>query len=382
MSVTTYPMGRSALQLDRIWLPVLFLLLSAVALIFPAGAFTVDEAIYVEMARAMAETGSFAIAGTGGVEDGPALLRRFTHDVGGLAMPQYPSGYAIVAAPFYMALGLNGLILLNALSAGVCVWLTRRLGRLLYGDDKVAVTAAVLFAGATFMTTYAFGIWPHMLTLAVLLGGIERVVTGLERERMAWVAVGAGLFGIAVTLRVDAILAILAVFVWLRLFAAPDRRSVALIYCAGLLPGLLGASLINQAKFDLFLPIAYGPAGQDNHADPYLPYIGVALFALLAVSFLNVRQHWAQALIARVTQPPVSLALAGLGVIAIVLVAPLRDWVGNTGVLLFDLQQIDVTRSSDVMTYGAGGLKSFWGLNKTALFQSVPFAIMALFMLE
>lgn len=361
----------------RFWLPLLLLAVSAAALLFPAGAFTVDEAIYIEMARAMAEQGSFAIAGNGGVDGAPALLRRFTHDVGGLAMPQYPSGYALFAAPFYAAFGLNGLILMNALSAGLAIWLTLRIGQLLYRDGAVAVMAAALLGGATFISTYAFGIWPHMLSLALLLGGIERILTGLGRERAGWVAAGGLLMALALTVRVDAILAILAVFIWLRLFAAPSRRSVAAIFVAGLIPGLLLASVINQAKFGAFLPVAYGPLGEDRHAEPYLPYLGAAALVLVCVSAIDVSRPWAQGLITRARRPRVSLVLGAAALIAIAAIAPLRDWVVNTGILLFDLQQIDPTRSKDTMSYDAAGLMTFWGLHKTALFQSVPFAMLA-----
>ena len=382
MTVTTSVPERGALQGVRLWPAVLLVAMAVLALLFPAGAFTVDEAIYVEMARAMADTGSFAIAGNGGVEGGPTLLRRFTHDVGGLAMPQYPSGYAIVAAPFYALFGLNGLILLNVLSAAACLWLTHRIGRQLYGDDRIAVTAAVLFGAATFMSTYAFGIWPHMLTLALLLAGVERILTGLDRDRLIWIASGGLFLSIALTIRVDAILAILAVFIWLRLFAAPARRSVALVFCAGLLPGLLVACLINQAKFDVFLPFAYGPAGQDGHSDPYLPYLGAVGVALLGLFVLDVSRPWAQAALEHVRRLPVVLALGAIALVGIALIGPVRELVINTGILLFDLQQIDPGRSSDVMTYDEGGLKTFWGLNKTALFQSVPFAVLGLFALE
>jgi len=173
-----------------VWPALILLAMIALALLFPSGVFTIDEAIYLEMARAMAETGSLSLAGNGGVEDAPALLRRFTHDVGGQAMPQYPSGYALIAAPFYAAFGLNGLILLNALSACAAVLLTQRLARLLYGDENLAWLAAGLLAGATFMSTYAFGVWPHMLHLALLLSGVERVVCGLQSRQPVMVAAG------------------------------------------------------------------------------------------------------------------------------------------------------------------------------------------------
>lgn len=382
MTVTTSVPERGTLQGVRYWPVALLATMAVLALLFPAGAFTVDEAIYVEMARAMADSGSFAIAGNGGVDGGPTLLRRFTHDVGGLAMPQYPSGYAVIAAPFYALFGLNGLILLNALSAAACIWLTHRIGRQLYRDDRIVGTAAVLFGAATFMSTYAFGIWPHMLTLALLLGGIERILTGLDRDRLIWIASGGLLLSLALTIRVDAVLAILAVFIWLRLFAAPSRRSVALVFCAGLLPGLLAASLINQAKFDVFLPFAYGPAGQDGHSDPYLPYLGLVGLALLGLFALDVSRPWAQAALEQVRRLPVILTLGAIGLVGVAVIAPIRDLIINTGILLFDLQQIDPSRSSDVMTYDEGGLKTFWGLNKTALFQSVPFAMLGLFALE
>jgi len=360
------------------WPALLLLAVVALALLFPSGVFTIDEAIYLEMARAMAETGSLSLAGNGGVDDAPALLRRFTHDVGGQAMPQYPSGYALIAAPFYAAFGLNGLILLNALSACAAVLLTRRLAWLLYGDETVAWLAAGLLAGATFVSTYAFGVWPHMLHLALLLSGIERVVSGLWSTQSVMVAAGGVFLGLAVSVRVDAILAILAVLAWLRLFGAPSRRSVAVVFLAGLVPGLLLASGLNLLKFGVFLPVAYAPAGETTLAARYLPHMAVASISLAVLMLVDVSRDWARKLARRATTYPASLILGGLALLLVIAVAPLRSWVFNTGVLVFDLQLVDPNLHSDGMSYDALGLKTFGGLNKAALVQSVPFVVLSI----
>jgi len=360
------------------WPALLLLAVVALALLFPSGVFTIDEAIYLEMARAMAETGSLSLASNGGVDDAPALLRRFTHDVGGQAMPQYPSGYALIAAPFYAAFGLNGLILLNALSAFVAVLLTRRLAGLLYGDENVAWLAAGLLAGATFVSTYAFAVWPHMLHLALLLSGIERVVSGLRSNRSVMVAAGGVLLGLAVTVRVDAILAIFAVLTWLRLFGAPSRRGVAVVFLAGLVPGLLLASALNHLKFGVFLPVAYAPAGETTLVARYLPHMAVASIALAVLMLVDVSRDWAGKLARRVTAYPTSLILGGLALLLVIAVAPLRSWVFNTGVLVFDLQLVDPDLHRDGMSYDALGLKTFGGLNKAALVQSVPFVVLSI----
>ncbi|WP_306120149.1 MULTISPECIES: hypothetical protein [unclassified Roseitalea] len=326
------------------------------------------------MARAMAEAGSFAIGTNGGVDGAPTLLQRLTHEVGGQAMPQYPGAYGLVAAPFYAHAGLKGLVLLNTVSALAAVILTRQIAMRLYDDRSVAFAAAALLGGATFLSTYALGIWPHALALALILVGIERAILCTR-----WSRVVSGLaLGLAVSIRVDAILAVFAVFFWLRLFAAPARRADAAVFLLGLLPGLALASQVNFVKFGVAAPLAYGPADGGTMSERYIALMVAMGIALIVAMAVNVRHI--QPLLASALARPLRIWGLTLGALALLLTASgtLRDLLWNAYVLVADLQWIDDERFQDGMVRLDSGWIVFWGTSKAALLQSVPFAVLAL----
>jgi hypothetical protein len=104
----------------------------------PAGLFTDDEIIYVAMIDRFATAGSFVIEN--GYDFNQAeSLRLVTMRAGphGL-VSQYPSGFAVIAAPFYLLGGLQG----------------------------------VIFGLATFAVDYAFAIWPHATSNLFVAGVI------------------------------------------------------------------------------------------------------------------------------------------------------------------------------------------------------------------
>lgn len=347
--------------------------------LWPVYAFSVDESIYVEMARAMAERGSLSLTPANAVEAAAPLERTFTHVVNGQVMPQYPSGYALIAAPFYLLLGARGLVLMNLLASFAAAAFTYKTGRHLFDDARIAAYGTGLLVLGTFFSTYVLGIWPHMVSLALLLWAAERLAFAATAPRgqdlRAYISSGL-ILGVALTIRVDIILAILAGLIWIRLFAAPSRRIVGLSFCAGLLPGLVLASTLNFAKFGIPSPIAYGPAGEDDLMARYtlqMIAVGAGLVPLMLLDFASAPFRWAAS---KLRERSVLLGLGGLAILSIALVAPLRTVVWNMVVLLGDLQLMSVEKADEPRTV-AGSFFSFWGLYKVALLQSVPVLVLA-----
>lgn len=354
----------------------LSLLTLIVTFTMPLYAFTVDEAIYVEMARAMAEKGTLSLSPNNTVADAPTIMRTVTHDVGGEAMPQYPSGYALIAAPFYSVLGVRGLMLLNAISTIVAVILTYRIGRQLYPSPSIALFGTLLFAGACFVSTYAFAIWPHMLSLAIVLASIERLTAAAAlKGRAAWIAYAtAGLaLGAALNIRADVILVIIVALIWIRLFAAPGKRSFAVLFLAGLIPGLLIAATLNNIKFGLFSPIAYGPVEADDIKARYmLQYIALGV-VLPPLMLLDFSRSWVTYVTDTLRRRSVLIGVLVAIPMAILVVPPLRALAWNIYVLVVDLQQVDPERFYGGMHYNTAGFITFWAVQKSALIQSLPF---------
>ena len=175
---------RNSLTMDaaaappRISTPVAAMIVVALALVAgpflaPAGPFIVNGEIYYAMARAMADHGTLHIAANGGVEGAPALTRYLSVGRDGLVYPQYPGGYAFVAAPFYMAFGIRGLMLMNALATALSLVLTYAIALRLF-DKRTAIWAAGILGAATFVANYAFAIWPHIFALSFWLGAVWR----------------------------------------------------------------------------------------------------------------------------------------------------------------------------------------------------------------
>ncbi|MEO1253030.1 MAG: hypothetical protein AAFW81_11880 [Pseudomonadota bacterium] len=352
------------------------------ALFAPNAPFSIDEAIYTDMANAMASRGAFEITAQDLPAGAPVLAKSdsLVHVVAGKAQPQYPGFYGVIAAPFYALLGAKGLVLLNALAAMASLFLTYRIARTLSFDEWTAHAAVLLLGAASILPGYAFAVWPHALALTFALTGAERIAQAASADaRRALInAALAGLaFGFGAAIRVDVILAALAGFFWLRLFARPGDRLSALALIIGLAPGLLVAALINDTKFGVFNPFSYGQAAGGASGSHYaLIGLGVALCA-------------AAALIIDVSSPPVArlikaararsrasfgaLFILTAGAVAIAFPGlPRGLWV-----LIVDIQAYDgAPRPGEGKN--AYGYWEFWGLPKKALLQSMPWLILAL----
>jgi len=336
------------------------------------------------MARAMVERMSFALAGNGGVEGAPVLTTKFTMARDGLAFPQYPGLYAILAAPFYAMFGTGGLIMMNAL-AGVAVFgLTFRIARQLYGERTIAWIAVALMGLASYLTSYTLVIWPHILALGLVMAGIERAIAASEdgaTRPLGKALLGGLAMGFAIAIRVDSLLLAVGVFFWLRLFAAPGRRSVALGFCAGMVPGLATASAINFVKFGALSPLSYGSSGGGTGLDTYAGLmLAAGLVAILAV-LVDTRHPRLQNALRFARKPACVSALAALGLLASLSSEAVRGYLFNAYVLVVDLQQVSAFQFHGNVGRLSDGYVSFYDQTKTALLQSAPFGILALWAL-
>lgn len=355
---------------------VLFFLLTAGAFLAPGTPFIVDGGIYYDMARSMAERGSLSIGSNGGVPDSPVLNKLLAFEVNGALYPQYPSGYAILAAPFYTLFGIHGLILMNAIGFGVSLWLTFSIAKRLF-SLKAARLATLIFALASFAPTYMYDIWPHMVALSFGLGAIAAAVRAHDAKSyglaIRYSILSGVLVGAAINIRVDVFLASIVVFLWFRLFARPDHRGIATASLIGLLPGLFVAALLNAAKFGAFAPFSYGDS---QGADSVSKYTTVVIAAALAFSFVFL--FHVPRILARLRTLPHS-GFAGMLLVIIIVFAfgPARELAAaifrGLYVLVFNLQAHNAYFQEGVGPNEYGQVL-FWGYPKKALIQSIPWA--------
>ena len=364
----------------RIGFAGLSLALIAFAFMAPPFPFIYDGAMYYDMARAMAARGALHIADNGGVEGAAALTKHLASAHDGLVYPQYPSGYAFIAAPFYMLFGMRGLMLMNALSAAGALLLTFMIGRRLF-DARAATWAVAFLALATFLPSYMFGVWPHALALAFWLGAILLAIEGNRRQgsraSLAMFAAAGLVIGAGVNIRIDLILAAPALFFWLRLFARPQDRLAPLALLLGMAPGLLCASYLNDLKFGVFTPFTYGAKTGADSIGRYIPIMAGGAAALAAVWVLNIAAmaERAQKLLkerSMGTTPAVLYGAFFMIAAAAMLLPPARDFVFNLYVLTINLQAHNAYHQTGVEP-DAYGHVLFWGYPKKALLQSLPY---------
>ncbi len=362
---------------ERVALGGFFLVLTAMVMALPTAPFSIDNMLYIEMARAMAEQGTFSIAGEPGIVPADWLSISLTYGIGGQVYPQYPGGYALLSAPFYVLGGVRGLAMMNVLAACAILALTYRIALQLYADRMIARIAVALLAAASFLTVYAVGVWPHLVTLALLLAGVDRILVAAQpdQHRKLVQLCAAGLCcGLALNLRVDVMFPAAALLVWLRLFAMPSDRTAALAYLAGFAPGLILASSINMIKFGERSPLTYGPTDGTDSLSGYPVLLLLAAAGAIALFVVDASAPWVARCVRalRSRKGAIALSLSALAVIA--LIPPARQLAVNFYVLVFDLQQLDPLRWQTGVERGADGFIAFWGAYKKAFLQSLPWA--------
>ncbi|MEM1151414.1 MAG: hypothetical protein AAGI03_12785 [Pseudomonadota bacterium] len=371
---------REPLDIDLRFVGLLLLLSVAAAVLRPPYAYSIDDLIYVEMARTFWEQGTLFIGGTGGVSSAPALVINLTHGIDGTVYPQYPALYGILAAPFYGVAGVRGLVFLNAVSFFAVLWLTLRVSRHLYGLALDRRFVAGLLAVATFMPAYAMGIWPHMFALALVMTGVERATAHLARQTrpdpMSLVLAGLWL-GAAIAIRVDSLMPAIALAVWLALFGAPKDRSAPLWFLFGMLPFLALATALNGDKFGTYIPISYGPKVGPDGIGAYTYHFLAVGVVLALVCWISPSGKYASRVLGTVRSPLWAwpLALVAVGVVA--LAEPLRNLVWNAYVLVADLQQLDEWQLDGAVRRDGDGFINVVGVYKRALLQSAPFLVLS-----
>ena len=370
--------GRMSAAEAAWWLAVAAIVLFAFV-IDPPLPFVNDGFVYFAMVASLVDQGSLAFE-NGYEEFGSKSLMTFHFiPVDGRLMPQYPSGWAFLAAPFYALGGIYGLILLNVLATLLTLWLIRAAGRILFEDDHLGLVAALLYAFATYAYDYAGAVWPHAPTVAAIVGGMVAAGLAWRRDDLRWVLVAGLVLGFAVNLRVDAILPAAALAVWLLAVMRRPYRALAVLLAA-LLPGLAVASALNYAKFGILNPISYGRTEEgatrlDFYAD-LLPVAVAAALGSLALGLEAVRRTLAR--------PPVALALAAACIVVFIAVSPLRALaerllVGAAGLVISLNFYAD--RGHQIFHTMPDGATWFMGWPKKALLQSLPYAAVVLYVL-
>ena len=348
------------------------------ALLFPPTAFSIDEAVYIDMAHAFATRGAVDVTPQDLPPGAPVMAKsdHLVHIIDDRAVPQYPALYGMIAAPFFLLLGVKGLVLLNTLSGVFSLWMTHQITRVLTNDPWIATASVLILGLASIFTGYVFAIWPHMLALAfVLVGALATLAAGARAGHASIIAAaGAGLvFGIGVGVRVDVILAAVAAFFWLRLFAKPSNRIVSLMLVAGLAPGLLLMAAINQVKFGAFNPFTYGAEAGSISIGHHMKTVGAAGLAAALALIIDVSSKPVAAMIDAARRAPALVFAGGASLVLLAVWIIFPSLYGGAWLMLIDIQSYGGPARPG-LEKDVYGYWNFWGVPKKAFLQSMPWA--------
>jgi hypothetical protein len=263
--------------------------------------------------------------------------------------------------PFYLALGVRGMFVINALAYVLAIALCYRVALQLLPDRTTALIAAGLLA-STYFTEYAFAVWPHATSVATTLGAVSLAIEGSRSGRRAvWFAAAAGLVaGIGATFRLDALFVVPALCAHF-LFASPARLRELSALVVGLMPGLGLNAATNYARWESLSPVSYGPQSSAQLVRYLVFAIAAGGVALLGwwgsrparVEWLRVRGK--------------QLAVAALVVLVAGLLVPrCQNIVRGIVAVTIDLR----LRADDTIVIWHGD-------HKRALLQSCPFLVLA-----
>lgn len=243
-----------------VWaLALLALLLTATVV---PGVFTIDEDHYLATLLALRE-GRLTVPGTEGLTPSRSLLW-FDPEARGRRVestpvaPTAPPLYAPVALPFSL-LGWRGLVALQTLAWMAAALLVAGYAAR-YAREAPAVPwlAAGAFALGGYSIEYAQGLWPHMLSILLVVGAAA-LAARVRDGGAPWLAFAAGLAaGLAAGVRYQN--AVVAVLIGAGIFLWTDRRwTRSAAYAGGLALPLAASSLINHARLGSWNPISKGP---------------------------------------------------------------------------------------------------------------------------
>lgn len=228
------------------------------------GVFTIDEDSYVATIVGLRD-GSFRLPHTAGLPPSPELLsfdaapkKRVVAATP--VAPNFPPLYAVYALPFSVA-GLRGLIALQVLAYLACAWLVFGVVRRETGRTDLAGLAAGAFAIGSFAIEYAQAIWPHALTMALVMVAIDlasRLRHGAHGPRrvILLAALAGACVGSAAGMRYQNIVMVGLVgltLVWLR-----PRRLALAGYVLGCAIPITASAAINASRLGTWNPVSKG----------------------------------------------------------------------------------------------------------------------------
>lgn len=354
---------------------VLGVAMVAASFFVSTGYFSIDEVIYMLSADTFRDTGGLTIENGYDRYGSEDLTWMGLLSVGPQGLtPQYPVGSAVIGGFFVSLFDQHGFFVMNALAAFATLFVTRALAIELFDDASVALGAILLLVFASYFTEYAFGLWPHMVSILSVTTSFWLFLKATRSNTPLVMASASGLaLGLGLLFRVDGVL-LLPVIGLLTILYAVKPLAVFAGGALGLVPGFLAMAYANHLKFGTWNPISYG--GDYATEDPlkYLGLIGLSGIGLMAV--LVVRSGALRP--TRLWLVPIAL----LAALAITFVPQANRFALNLsrGVIALIVDASTTIDPRPGVQHRSDGTLLFWGLPKKAMGQSLPWLGALLFL--
>jgi hypothetical protein len=342
------------------------------------GYLSVDEATYHMMVKNLAERGDLELWNGYRELPSPELASAMVSAHQGRLVSQYPYLHPALGVPFYKLWGYRGLFALNALAFALAVGVTFLIARRLLGDLDQALDACLILVLATFAWEYSQAAWTHatalLFNVTAFYAAVRSLLAGKGRSAIGFALLAGLLAGLGLGIRLDSIFLLVSLMLPF-LFAQPWRPAPAAAFVAGTLPGLIGLSATNAAKFGSALPFMSGRGGGDplDELRRYLPFLALASIAGLlvwSVSRLDLAR------LMRQRRRRLALAATVLAVVLLLLPSTRRIlWrqVTGTATLVGDLRLKPLEEKERAMARSPGRAVMYIGGVKKSLLQSLPY---------
>lgn len=222
--------------------------------------FTVDENNYLVTLAAL-RAGRLTVPGT---EDLPSTRELLYFDPSGYRREVRSTPVSSTAPPLYAVLGLpfsylgwRGLVALNTLSFLATILMTFALTRRYAAAAETPWIAAAAVGAGAYFVEYAQGLWPHMITVALVTGATLLCARAIDESRVEWAAAAGFLAALAAGVRYQN--AFIIGCLGLALLLLSRRRLVlpAALAAGAVLP-LAVCSIMNFARLGSWNPISKG----------------------------------------------------------------------------------------------------------------------------
>lgn len=324
------------------------------------GIWVTDEGTYALMAKAFAVDGQFHLwNGFDEIVSHELRIQATEISTNGVEVRIYPMSaplYPLLAYPFYSALGLYGLHLMNVLSFVILIVLVYEASNLLFKDGLLAFFSAVLYSAGTYSLQYSQMLWPQMVSVLLVFSSMYLLLRNfVGKSGSVSVFFLAGLLsGLAVGVRYPngGFTVLFAIFTYVSM-----RDGLKPFLTGALLP-LSALAYLNFTFFGSFLESGYG--SYNNFSESFFVLAFIALSAALALAW-GLRKGLTREVVAGRWR----LLVIGASVLAIILLTlpPIRG-----AIIYFYSSVFDMVSNPFV-----SGLV----LEKRAFFESTPYLLLA-----